>query len=251
MFAWMTIMSFDMCWTFTRAKVPKRDSALLKFLIYSGAAWGFSAVLTIPVILIDQVMEDQAEDQKTILPKPNVGKTKCFLEDKTQGVYLHFPILILMMINGMFFVITTCTLYKSHLTTQQARYARQISQQVVNTSSRINQETKEQLVLYIKLFTVMGILWIFESVHYLVHGDHRNMECVFYTEFVLRIIGCVNLLRGCLIFFIFVCKNSIKEKVSKLSVCGIRLSFLTVVTTEYVQHGQGAPLVHLQDNQLH
>ena len=150
MFAWMTIMSFDLCWTFMRAKVPRKGSALLKFVIYSGVAWGSSAVLTIAIILADQVMEDQPHNQKNIFPKPNVGNTKCFLEDDSQGLYLHFPILILMMINGMFFMITTITLYKSNLTTHQARYARQkTSQQVINTTSRINQETKEQLVEYL------------------------------------------------------------------------------------------------------
>ena len=69
-------------------------------------------------------------------------------------------------------------------------------------------------MLYTKLFIVMGIMWIFECIHYLVHGDHRNMECVSSTEFVLRIVGCFNLLRGCLIFFIFVCKDSILDKVT-------------------------------------
>ena len=59
----------------------------------------------------------------------------------------------------------------------------------------------------------MGILWIFECIHYLVHGDHQDTECVTSTELFYRIIECINLLRGCLIFFIFVCKDSIREKV--------------------------------------
>ena len=68
-------------------------------------------------------------------------------------------------------------------------------------------------MLYSKLFIVMGILWVFECVHYLAHGDHEDVECVSISEFVLRVIGCFNLLRGCLIFFIFVCKDSILDKV--------------------------------------
>ena len=35
MFSWMTVMSFDLCWTFMRAKVPRRGSATLKFILYS------------------------------------------------------------------------------------------------------------------------------------------------------------------------------------------------------------------------
>ena len=59
----------------------------------------------------------------------------------------------------------------------------------------------------------MGILWVFECLHYLLHGDHQDTECLTTAEFVLRLIGCINLLRGCLIFFIFVCKESTLEKV--------------------------------------
>ena len=69
-------------------------------------------------------------------------------------------------------------------------------------------------MLYGKLFTVMGILWIFECIHYLVHGDHTNMECLSSSEFFLGIIGCINLFRGSLIFFIFVCKDSTINKVN-------------------------------------
>merc|ERR1712203_892957 len=72
----------------------------------------------------------------------------------------------------------------------------------------------------------MGIPWIFECGHYFVHGNHAVAECLSTTEFVLRIIGCINLLRGCLIFFIFVCKESILDKIGKLSVFGIKLSFI-------------------------
>ena len=59
----------------------------------------------------------------------------------------------------------------------------------------------------------------------------------------MRTIGCINLLRGCLIFFIFVMKDSTLEKVvydnknvivknmisyqiGKLSLCGLQLSYL-------------------------
>ena len=69
-------------------------------------------------------------------------------------------------------------------------------------------------VLFSKLFIVMGVLWVFECLHYLLHGDHRNTDCSSYTELVLRIIGCINLLRGFLIFLIFVWKDSIRDKVT-------------------------------------
>ena len=73
-------------------------------------------------------------------------------------------------------------------------------------------------VLSTKLFVVMGISWIFECFHYLLHSDHTHTSehCYDSVELILRIIGCLNLLRGSLIFFIFVCKDSILDKVSTL-----------------------------------
>ena len=152
MFSWMTIMSFDLCWTFMRAKVPRRGSASVKFIIYSAIAWGSSGAFTISIILADLMMEDQRGSMMGFFSKPNVGMTKCFVEEDAQGLYLHLPIMILMMFNSMFFIITTSTLYMSKLTTHQARNARQKTnlQQVVPT--RINQETREQLVNF-KLLT--------------------------------------------------------------------------------------------------
>ena len=111
-------------------------------------------------------------------------------------------------------------LYRSNLTTQKARDSRDRTQKVVssqysNNTDRVNSDVKEQLVLYSKLFIVMGIAWIFECFHYLLHSDHTHTEelCYDTTELLLRIIGCLNLLRGSLIFFIFVCKDSILDKV--------------------------------------
>ena len=75
-------------------------------------------------------------------------------------------------------------------------------------------------MLYSKLFIVMGIAWIFECLHYVIHPDHTHTEelCYDSLELILRAISCFNLLRGSLIFFIFVCKDSILDKV-KAEIC--------------------------------
>ena len=83
-----------------------------KFISYSAVAWGSSAALTIAIILADQMMKEKSDDQMIFFPKPNVGLTKCFLQDESQGLYLHVPIMLLMIVNGMFFTITTITLYR-------------------------------------------------------------------------------------------------------------------------------------------
>ena len=90
-------------------------------------------------------------------------------------------------------------------------------------------------MLYTKLFIVMGIFWIFECIHHLVHGDHKNIKCVTSTELVFRIIGCINLLRGCLIFFIFVCKTSILDKVPNRISLWIITLFTRLESWQYLE----------------
>ena len=108
MLSWMTIMSVDLCWTFRQAKVPRRSSAVLKFLLYSLLGWGSSSLLTIAIILIDTLEIFRGEE----FVKPGVGRGKCFLQDKAVGVYLHLPSMVVMLLNAILFLITTATIYR-------------------------------------------------------------------------------------------------------------------------------------------
>ena len=116
MFSWMTIMSFDLCWTFIRAKMPRKSSTNLKYMIYSSVAWGWGLVLTLIIMLVETLMKETS-----YLPLPEVGLSKCFLGDAAQGVYFHLPVLLLMLVNGIFFIITTGTLYRYKKIFHQAK----------------------------------------------------------------------------------------------------------------------------------
>ena len=121
------------------------------------AAWGWGLLLTLILVVADTM------PSSTVLPRPGVGRPKCFLQDQAQGVYLHAPIALLMLVNGVFFIITTRTLYRcgslrnlltfrrSNNNNSKARNSRQKTRKssslaVSSGPSRINQETKEQLV---------------------------------------------------------------------------------------------------------
>ncbi len=44
-------------------------------------------------------------------------------------------------------------------------------------------QLKSQSILFAKLFVIMGITWIGECIHVLLHGDHSDVkECNFYAE---------------------------------------------------------------------
>ena len=71
-------------------------------------------------------------------------------------------------------------------------------------------------ILYSKLFLILGILWTFSFLHYLIHGNHSNTSCEEYSSYIeifFRIIDSFNLLRGFFMFIIFVCKKNVLVKV--------------------------------------
>ena len=113
----MTVMSLDLCWTFLRAKVPRRSSILAKFILYSVVGWGSPAIMTSGLVAIDHVFTSGVG--RVYWPRgfnitlPNVGRDKCFLTDASHGVFLHFPIMLLMVINGILFIITSSSIYRS------------------------------------------------------------------------------------------------------------------------------------------
>ena len=85
------------------------------------------------------------------------------------------------------------------------------SQQSISTN-----DTREQLVLFTKLFLIMGLSWLSECIHIELHGDHQNMEyCNFYLEVFLRVLGGLNMIRGFFIFMVFICKPKIWDLASK------------------------------------
>jgi hypothetical protein len=48
------------------------------------------------------------------------------------------------------------------------------------------EQLQSQSILFSKLFVIMGITWIGEGIHVLLHGDHSDVEdCSFYSEVTL------------------------------------------------------------------
>ena len=70
------------------------------------------------------------------------------------------------------------------------------------------------MVLYTKLFFVLGILWSFEGIHAVLIRDGDDFENPFLRYFFL-IVDILNLLRGVFMFLIFVCKKTVWLKTRK------------------------------------
>ena len=73
-------------------------------------------------------------------------------------------------------------------------------------------------VLYGKMFLALGLPWIFDVLHNLVHGNHEHMEgsCTSGGEILHRILSMFGLCRGVFLFLIFACKKSVWKKLKKV-----------------------------------
>eukprot|EP00092_Neocalanus_flemingeri_P019461 GFUD01021082.1.p1 GENE.GFUD01021082.1~~GFUD01021082.1.p1 ORF type:complete len:989 (+),score=143.59 GFUD01021082.1:2-2968(+) len=230
MFSWMTVMCFDLGWTFLKARVPHSSAESKKFLKYSAFGFGLPFLFSCFAALFQLSTSSESGFN------PNIGRHRiCFIHDagNRQLVFFFLPILLLMIGNVVGFVFTLHLMRKAQKAVRSASISRrknstkkekQVSLNKLPSKSNklgiganIDEVTKEQIVLYGRMFLVLGIPWIFESIHYLAHGNHEHMQnsCSSNGEIFFRFISILNLCRGVFLFFIFVCKKPIWKNVQK------------------------------------
>ena len=134
MFSWMTAMSSDLGWTFSRSERPRRSSDIFKFRLYSGLAWGLPTCLTILLATLQALLP------RNSALNPDIGHDKCFLSwhSGLQPLYFFYvPVLALMVTNSVtFLVVVTCIV----------RTKRSVVVARKSSTSRVNSATLEQLV---------------------------------------------------------------------------------------------------------
>ena len=110
MFLWMTIMSFDLCTTFVREEIPQQSNKKIRFIIYSVIGWGSGLVLVVFLFIFENFLPLDSD------LNPGVGTGSCFISKQGNKIlYLvHFPILVMMIINISFFIITIVFLIRTH-----------------------------------------------------------------------------------------------------------------------------------------
>merc|ERR1719249_223149 len=85
----------------------------------------------------------------------------------------------------------------------------------VSSVTSVCADTRDHLVLYLKLLVVLGLLWVLEGTHALItyfdpHGDEEGTISFYF----FKIVDTLNLLRGVFIFIIFVCKRKVWESIN-------------------------------------
>ena len=132
MFCWMSVMCFDLGWTFVRAKIPRKGSDHFKLFLYSVFAWGLPAILLAFVILIDT---RTLHVGSRVLP--DVGLDSCFLSVAALQRYFYPPISALLCFNAIMFFITIYALWKTKRFSRRAGIKR-VSRSRASTVNKSN-----------------------------------------------------------------------------------------------------------------
>ncbi|XP_029662738.1 G-protein coupled receptor Mth2-like [Formica exsecta] len=203
-FFWLSIMSFDMWWTFRgfsslQGNVRKREKRKLVF--YTIFAWGLSCIFAIITVIMDFVPGYLPE---ILRPKFRIG---CwFAGDGAFALYFY----------GFKSICTVSSICLSISTSLKiARYKKEISNRLTNSESKRFNDNRKWFSLYLKLFIlhfiIMGISWSMNTVYLLSETSYYYMYVIYLMD----------TMQNLCIFIIFVWKKNIKRMLLKRFGCGL------------------------------
>ncbi|KAJ0176469.1 hypothetical protein K1T71_007648 [Dendrolimus kikuchii] len=196
-FYWMNVMSYDIWWTFrgyAKARPIHRRGENFKFTMYCIYAWGLPFIMAIAFAILNEV--PMIDYPWVITPK--IPQRGCFLEGGEKLLYLYYPMLILILCNWFFYLMTAYNLWRLSRGTA-------ILDKAAAGTPAAHRSQRHRFMVYLKLSIVMGLNWVLEVVSFLYPGFR-----VWYLT------DAYNILIGLSIFLIFCCKQKIFRKLVKL-----------------------------------
>ncbi|XP_055537391.1 G-protein coupled receptor Mth2-like isoform X3 [Wyeomyia smithii] len=191
-FFWLNVMCIDIFWTFSSGVVMRNERK--RFLYYSLYAFGSPVVILVLALIFD-FTELVPEEYR-----PRFGEPSCFIHKNKwiEFVYFYLPLLILVVANLYFFVVTAIRIIRIQRATEAV---------LRNDSERHSKFEKDRnrYGLYLRLFIVMGITWTFEIISWAAESEN-------WFFYVADICNC---LLGVIIFFLFVWKQRVRQLVAK------------------------------------
>ncbi|KAL0838634.1 hypothetical protein ABMA28_016716 [Loxostege sticticalis] len=198
-FCWLNVMSYDIWWTFrgyAKARPINRRGENIKFLIYCAYAFGIPLGLTAALATLNEV--NAKHPLKGIVPQ--IPLKGCFVEGWAKYVYLYAPMLIMILANWVFFVMTAFNIWRLSRGSDVLRAA----DSSASGSASAHKNSKQRLIVYLKLSVLMGLSWILE----VVSSSSPDFGGWYITD-------CYNVLIGVVIFIIFVCKRKVLNMLKK------------------------------------
>ena len=166
-------------------------------IYYCLLGWGIPLVLLVFILLLDHL------DQGHLVQSPNVGMQSCFLHEDSWSLFLHLPLFIIMLVNTGFYIYTVINIFRTKYVFLSFYMKYLPSYHYRKTVNKL--KMKENVLIFTKLFLVMGILWGFEILSFHVHSHLFTL-----------IFGILNISRGSFMFIIFILKSSVFSGLKKL-----------------------------------
>lgn len=187
-FFWLNVMCYDI-WSAFKIGMRGHGSDRKRFMFYSIYAFGVPILFTLLVYIIDST------EFVPLRFRPQMGEKRCYIIDSktVEAIYVYIPISIILVVNIILYSITAYTINRVQRETAIIR--RGESQR----HSRMDAD-KDKFFLYLRLFIVMGVTWIMESVSFL-----------FKTPYIFYVTDILNCLQGFLIFVFFVWKKKVRK----------------------------------------
>ncbi|KAL0882952.1 hypothetical protein ABMA27_016446 [Loxostege sticticalis] len=201
-FCWMNIMSCDIWWTFrgyAKARPIHRRGEFFKFLMYCLYAFGVSGAMTAALMVLNDA------DLRSLpgFVTPGIPDKGCFLEGGEKLYYLYMPMLIMIILNWLFFLMTAFNIWRL------GRGTAVLDSAAAGTPAAHRQQ-KQRFLVYLKLSIVMGLNWLLEVVSSVTPDLLKDVWYISDTY---------NMLVGLAIFLIFVCKKKIFKKLYMRLLC--------------------------------
>ncbi|XP_072757737.1 uncharacterized protein [Anoplolepis gracilipes] len=197
---WLSVMSFDMWWTFRNVRLLQKNVKLQgkKKFLYSIIGWGGPVIFTIICIS----MEIVPSVPESLQPKLNVNL--CFFHFCTSKLlYNHGPKTICI-------IISICLSIYTALKIMQ--YEKDTARHLKDTESRCYNENKKWFNLYLKLFIIVFLIMATEGI--LVTMDFWLFK-EYSRIFKSIILSTLEVIQDIGIFIIFVCKKTIMQLLFK------------------------------------
>ena len=137
-FAWMNVLSFTVCQSFTKfTTIERKAYGLSRFQIYSVLAWLSPLIAISPCLSLHMVGSFGIQ---------YIRPATCWLESGiTIILFFAIPVGIILLINTCFFMLAICAIHNSVESAKRAK----------------NRGFSQELRIYSKLSTLMGLTWVF------------------------------------------------------------------------------------------
>ncbi|EZA60431.1 G-protein coupled receptor Mth2 [Ooceraea biroi] len=213
-FFWLNIMCFDIWWIFRKKTRTSRGNTKRrgkKEFLYALYGWGCPFILMFICTMIEFVLD---VPENFIRPDFCI-RNRWFSDRIARTYYFYLPVGITIVCNIFLFISTAVTMARHKKDTDQLRSA----------ENKCHNDNKKWFIMYLKLFTLMGVTWVMEIVA--VHAWLFNYP----PRYIWYPTDIINALQGVNIFVIFVLKKKIRLSLMKQLGCRDSVLFKNSTST--------------------